>query len=186
MILLVDNNDSFSHNVLQLLHEATDRPVVMCPSNNFTVDYVARFDHIIFSPGPGLPDDFPAMREILSTYDATKSILGICLGHQTICQYYGGRLTKLNEVFHGVASDIDCDPRSLLFGGVDKMTVGRYHSWVAQDLPPSLRITATDAQGTIMAVEHTSKRVYGVQFHPESYITKGGVAILRNFINGIS
>lgn len=187
MILLVDNNDSFTYNILQLLRAvAADRRVVVCRSQDVASEEVGAFDHIIFSPGPGSPDDFPVMHDILSKYDSAKSILGICLGHQAICQHYGAQLKNLDEVCHGQSSNIRCDCRSLLFDGVEQMTVGRYHSWVAQALPKELRITAVDQMGTVMAVEHLSKRIYGVQFHPESYMTKGGDIILRNFINGIS
>lgn len=183
MILLIDNNDSFSHNVLQMLRGVALQPIVIESSSTLTVGDVERFEHIVFSPGPGLPIDFPLMGEILEKYDREKSILGICLGHQAICQHYGGRLRNLDEVLHGVRSTINCEPDSLLFDAIDTMIVGRYHSWVADYVGVDLRVTATDGCGAIMAVEHRTKRVYGVQFHPESYITQGGEQIFRNFLN---
>lgn len=186
MILLIDNNDSFTHNVLQLLQRVTTQTIHLRRGVEINIAEVEQYSHIIFSPGPGLPADFPIMAQVLQRYDTSKSILGICLGHQAICQYYGGTLSNLARVVHGQATRVKCDPESILFHGVESMVVGRYHSWVVQRLPDLLRVTATDDSALIMAVEHTSKRVYGVQFHPESYITKQGETILRNFIYGIS
>lgn len=186
MILLIDNNDSFTYNVVELLKKVTPTPIHVKKGTELRCREAAQYDHILFSPGPGLPDDFPIMREILEQYDATKPILGICLGHQAICQYYGGTLINLPEVAHGVESEIRCNPESLLFRNIHTLRVGRYHSWAAASLPDTLRITATDSSGLIMGMEHVSKRIYGIQFHPESYITQNGEQILRNFIYGIS
>lgn len=184
MILLIDNNDSFTYNVVELLRQVTTQQVVVLKSHALTVEQVESYDTIILSPGPGLPDDFPILAQILRQYDDHKRILGICLGHQTICQYYGGRLINLPQVMHGVESEIECDPNSLLFNGMNVITVGRYHSWAATDIPPTLKITATDQDGTVMAVEHRTKQVFGLQFHPESFITLRGKQILKNFIDG--
>lgn len=186
MILLIDNDDSFTYNVVQLLRKVSKKPIAVQRGCETRISDAARYHHIIFSPGPGLPNDFPIMKDILERYDSTKSILGICLGHQAICQYYGGTLRNLPHVVHGVASDLICQPASVLFKGISSMTVGRYHSWVADSLPDVLRVTATDEAGLIMGVEHTAKRVYGIQFHPESYITQEGATILQNFLHGVS
>lgn len=183
MVLLIDNNDSFTYNVVQLLRSVSDTEISVRRADELQGSDAERFDHIIFSPGPGLPDDFPIMREVLKRYDSSKSILGICLGHQAICQYYGGKLRNMSDVRHGVESELVCQPTSVLFRGVRSMRVGRYHSWVVDSLPEDLWVTATDSRGEIMGVEHTSKRVYGVQFHPESYITEDGSAIFKRFLS---
>lgn len=186
MILLIDNNDSFTYNIVELVRQITAQRLVVIKSSEVVVEDVKLYDTIIFSPGPGLPDDFPIMKQILGRYDNSKRILGICLGHQAICEYYGARLTNLDMVLHGVESEIRCDPQSILFDGLSSATVGRYHSWAATGIPPVLKITAADESGTVMAVEHKTKNIYGVQFHPESYITKEGKLILKKFIYGIT
>lgn len=188
MILLIDNNDSFTYNIVEMVRQVTNGSQILDVVKSHTLDIedVAKYDKIIFSPGPSLPDDFPIMRQVLERYDNTKSILGICLGHQAICQYYGAKLENLDCVLHGVSSVVACVSSSLLFGSLRSVVVGRYHSWVAVDVPSCLRVTAVDQKGCVMAVEHVSKKVYGVQFHPESYITKEGKAILTNFIYGVA
>lgn len=186
MILLIDNNDSFTYNVAELIRQTTDQSLVIVKSDKADIEKVEMYDTIIFSPGPSLPDDFPIMKQILRRYDNSKRILGICLGHQAICEYYGARLTNLNTVLHGVESELRCDPCSVLFYGLPSITVGHYHSWVVTELPPTLKITATDQDGIVMAVEHKTKNVFGLQFHPESYITRKGKQIFKNFINGVT
>lgn len=184
MILLIDNNDSFTYNIVELLRRVTPLKVRVIKSEELTLEQVQSYDTIIFSPGPGLPDDFPILAQILRRYDNHKRILGICLGHQAICQHYGGRLFNLPQVMHGVESEIECAPDSQLFKEMTTTTVGRYHSWAATDIPPTLKVTASDKDGTVMAVEHITKLVFGLQFHPESFITGQGEQILKNFIYG--
>lgn len=183
MILLVDNYDSFTYNIVDLLRTSTSRTIHVLNSSQLSLEAIHPYSHIIFSPGPGLPSDFPIMNDILDAYDEYKSILGICLGHQAICSHYGATLYHLDTVFHGVQSRIQCVPDSHLFVSKKTMTVGRYHSWAIKDIPASLKITAYDDQGIVMAVEHRSKRVYGVQFHPESYMTVNGYKIFQHFLN---
>lgn len=183
MILLVDNNDSFTHNILELLRKVTSQKVSLIKSKLVNLEDIEPFSHIIFSPGPGKPDDFPEMHRILQKFDNSKTILGICLGHQAICQYYGAQLTNLAHPSHGASSTISCDPNSTIFKGIETMTVGRYHSWIVTDIPSTLRITATDPQNTVMAIQHTTKQIFGIQFHPESFITIGGEQIIRNFLD---
>ena len=143
------------------------------------------YDKIILSPGPSLPKDYPIIKDILDVYSYTKPILGICLGHQAICEYFGGEIFHIGQVVHGERSQIDCDSKSLLFRGFSKFIVGRYHSWAVSNLPKELKIVAKDSNGIIMGVEHVNRRIYGVQFHPESYITINGASILKNFIYDI-
>lgn len=183
MILLVDNNDSFTYNVQQQLRRVTDQQIHVKRADTIECRHVERYSHIIFSPGPGVPDDFPIMSQILQQHDREKPILGICLGYQAICQYYGAVLRNLEQVVHGQPHEVRCEVESKLFRAVETMVVGRYHSWVAHQIPEVLQVTAIDNAGVVMAVEHISKPVYGVQFHPESYITKEGDAIIRNFLN---
>lgn len=184
MILLIDNNDSFTYNVVELVRQIGDIRLVVVKSSDVDIEEIEKYNSIIFSPGPGLPNDFPVMKQILSRYDHTKRILGICLGHQAICEYYGASLINLSTVMHGVESEIFCDKESVLFSGVGSTIVGRYHSWVATNIPPDLKITAVDKESMVMAVEHRTKNVFGIQFHPESYITHEGKQILKNFIYG--
>ena len=146
------------------------------------LEHLQPYNRIIFSPGPQLPQDYPILYDILKTYDTQIPILGICLGHQAICNYYGAAIRHLGRVVHGESSLISCDPTSLLFKGMNTAVVGRYHSWAAYDIPNTLRITAKTADDVVMAVEHKHKAVFGVQFHPESVISNCGVDIIRHFI----
>lgn len=182
MILQIDNNDSFTYNVVQLIKSVSGENPVVIKIADVNMDNLAHYDGIVFSPGPGLPHEYPKMFEILKRYDSVIPILGICLGFQAICLHYGGQLYSLPQVVHGMASTIKCDPTSYLFNGIDKMIVGRYHSWAIKDLPQTLTATAEDKDEVIMAIEHISKLVYGVQFHPESIITQGGEKIIRQFL----
>lgn len=182
MILLIDNNDSFTFNVVQLIKKCCAIPVVVRNCNELEISEVEKFDYIIFSPGPGVPKDYPIMFEVLKKYGNSKPILGICLGHQAICEYFGGSLRNLREVIHGYESEVECNYNSVLFKGLNNLTVGRYHSWVVDKLPDCLRVTAS-CDNLIMAIEHKSLPIFGVQFHIESYITKRGEDILKNFLN---
>lgn len=164
-----------------MLRNITSQKIEVIRHNRVNALQVAGYDKIIFSPGPSVPQEYPVMDEILRLYGNTIPILGICLGFQAICLHYGGSLINTEKVMHGVPSVIHCIPPSVLFKGMEQTTVGRYHSWIVRDLPDELKITAATADGVIMAVEHRSKPVYGVQFHPESYISTDGEEILRNF-----
>lgn len=183
MLLIVDNNDSFTYNVVELIRKVSSISITIKKSKTLTIEEVAPFSHIIFSPGPSLPDHFPMMKNILKQFQNQKIILGICLGHQAICEFYGAKLYHTDTVMHGVPSLITCDPTSTLFRDKTELIVGRYHSWAAQEIPDCLNTTALDENGVVMAVENTSKNIYGVQFHPESYITKSGATIIENFLN---
>lgn len=182
MILLIDNNDSFTYNITEMLRNITSQRVEVIRHDRVNMLQVAGYDKIIFSPGPSVPQEYPVMGEILRVYGNTIPILGICLGFQAICLHYGGSLVNTEKVIHGVPSLIHCADTSVLFKGMEQTTVGRYHSWIVRDLPGELKITATTTDGIIMAVEHQSKPVYGVQFHPESYMSTEGREILKNFI----
>lgn len=184
MILIVDNHDSFTYNILDTIKKISTQEIISIKSSTLDIEQIEPFDKIILSPGPMLPSDYPILFQILKKYQNTKSILGICLGHQAICQFYGAELYNLQEVKHGYPSQIKCDPSSILFKGISSTTVGRYHSWAAKNIPKNtLKITASTEDGCIMGVEHPSKNIFGIQFHPESYISSDGATILKNFID---
>ena len=183
MLLLVDNNDSFTFNIVEVIRSVSTVPVIVKNSADIQIEEVEQYQMIIFSPGPSLPDDYPIMSQILNQYCGTIPILGICLGHQAICAYFGAQLVQSDSIIHGYDSCIQTNPHSVLFKGFSEMVVGRYHSWHATQIPKCLTITAQDEQGIVMAVEHQHYPVYGVQFHPESYITKEGKQIFKNFID---
>lgn len=185
-ILVIDNYDSFTFNLVHYL-ESLDANVTVLRNDEFTIDEPAAYDKILLSPGPGIPDEAGLLKEVISKYAPTKSILGICLGQQAIGEAFGGSLINLDEVFHGVPASIkiivDDEP---LFNGLGKtMEVGRYHSWSVnnRDFPDVLEVTSVDGTGQIMSLRHRIFDVKGVQFHPESVLTPNGKAIIANWIN---
>ncbi len=184
-ILVIDNYDSFTYNLVHYLEEL-DCEVTILRNDELDIDEAADYDKILLSPGPGIPDEAGLLKKIIGTYARTKSILGICLGQQAIAEVFGGSLINLPEVYHGVATKItiivDNEP---LFDGMPKeIEVGRYHSWSVKiaDLPPALEATSLDGRGNIMSLRHTLFDVKGVQFHPESVLTPQGKQIIRNWI----
>lgn len=184
-LLLTDNNDSFTYNLAELVDSVFgNRPDIMLTADAATRN-LAEYDGIILSPGPGLPEDFPGMHKILSEYGGIIPILGVCLGHQSICTYFGGSLFYMQEVLHGYPEEIKVsDESSRLFRNFpNQFKAGLYHSIaVSRDtLPKTLTITAVSQRGIIMAVEHVDFPVYGIQFHPESFITEHGKALIKNF-----
>lgn len=185
-LILIDNNDSFTYNIVNLIKSHFDDVVLDVLSYKEVVpEALQHYDRIIFSPGPQLPQDYPVLYAVLDRYAGQIPILGICLGHQAICHYYGATISHLGRVVHGEPSLLRCDPTSRLFAGKTEATVGRYHSWAATALPEVLRVTALSPDGVVMAVEHRSLPVFGVQFHPESVITDCGASLIRHFIYDI-
>lgn len=186
-VLLLDNYDSFTFNVYHLIREVTDVAVVIKKNDEIDLDDVKTYNGIIISPGPDLPDNAGISKQIIEKYSPYIPILGICLGHQAIAEVFGGRLRQLDQVYHGYASDIRLadNPGQLFWGLPSRFKVGRYHSWVVDEnyLPDNLRVTSKDEDGYIMSVEHVSLPVYGVQFHPESYMTEAGPALMANFLH---
>lgn len=195
-ILVFDNYDSFTYNLVHLVGKITHAKVDVYRNDQITLDQVKAYDKIILSPGPGVPEEAGLLLPLIREYAATKSILGVCLGHQAIGQAFGGRLVNLSKVYHGVATEISLGspvPKAIgagvvspLFKGLpDKILVGRYHSWIVadEDFPEELEVTARDENEYIMALQHRSFDVQGVQFHPESVLTPDGETILRNWLN---
>ena len=186
-ILVFDNYDSFTYNLVHLVEKITHEKVEVQRNDQIPLEKVKSYDKIILSPGPGIPEEAGLLLPLIKEYASTKSILGVCLGHQAIGQAFGGNLINLSTVFHGVATDCrlqttDC---RLFHGLPARIEVGRYHSWVVskEDLPEELEITAEDESGMIMGLQHKSYDVQGVQFHPESVLTPMGEAIMRNWLN---
>jgi anthranilate synthase component 2 len=172
---------------VHLVEKIADVEVDIVRNDKITLDDVAGYDKIILSPGPGIPSEAGSLIPLIKKYGSTKSILGVCLGHQAIGEALGGKLKQLQTVFHGVATEVKQEKKSgFLFAGLPvEFKAGRYHSWVIdeKELPGELVITARDNEGVIMAIQHKEFDLSGVQFHPESIMTEYGEALLRNFIN---
>lgn len=184
-ILVIDNYDSFTYNLVHYL-EDLDCDVEVYRNDKFELNEIEKFDKILLSPGPGIPEDAGLLKAVISKYAASKSILGICLGQQAIAEVFGGTLLNLKKVYHGVATKIKViDENEMLFQGLKKeFNVGRYHSWVVSNInfPSHLTITSIDELGNIMSLRHNLFDVKGVQFHPESILTPNGKAILANWL----
>lgn len=148
---------------------------------------VAKFDKILLSPGPGIPDEAGILKDVIKTYASTKSILGVCLGEQAIAEVFGGRIANLDKVYHGVATSVfrTDDDKGVLQGIDQEFTAGRYHSWnvTKENLPDCLIVTCEDEKGQIMGIRHKEYDVQGVQFHPESVLTPNGLKMIENWLN---
>ena len=186
-ILLLDNYDSFTWNLYHYLEQLADGKIVVRQNDEITVEEAGAFDKIVLSPGPGLPDEAGATKEIIRVYASSKPILGVCLGHQAIAEVFGARLKNLSAVKHGISSKLIIKEKNeKLFSGInEEISIGHYHSWVVDenDLPPDLKVTAEDEEGNIMSLRHNQYNVCGVQFHPESVLTTNGLTILKNWVS---
>lgn len=186
-ILVFDNYDSFTYNLVHLVQKIVPGPVDVIRNDQIAMEKLAGYDKIILSPGPGIPSEAGLLLPLLKEYAPSKSILGVCLGHQAIGEAFGGKLVNLSTVYHGVATPVRITRRNGhdLFAGLpDEFPVGRYHSWIVEEesLPGELEITARDENGYIMGLQHRNYDVKGVQFHPESVLTPGGETILKNWL----
>jgi anthranilate synthase component 2 len=185
-ILVFDNYDSFTYNLVHLVEKITRQKVDVFRNDAIALSDVEAYDKIILSPGPGIPEEAGLLLPLIKQYAPTKSILGVCLGHQAIGEAMGGTLTNLSKVYHGVATSIKLTYKSKLFDGLPpSFAVGRYHSWIvnSESFPADeLEVTAIDDNGYIMAMQHKRFDVQGVQFHPESVLTPDGETILRNWL----
>ncbi|MDX1937094.1 MAG: aminodeoxychorismate/anthranilate synthase component II [Flavihumibacter sp.] len=189
-ILVFDNYDSFTYNLVHLVEKITQVKTEVYRNDQLPLEKVKDYDKIILSPGPGIPEEAGLLLPLIKEYAATKSILGVCLGHQAIGQAFGGTLTNLSNVYHGVATPINLKENAgkkedgVLNNLPPIIEVGRYHSWVVNKeiFPDVLEITAEDDNGMIMGLQHKTYDVQGVQFHPESVLTPMGEAILKNWL----
>jgi len=185
-ILVFDNYDSFTYNLVHLVEKITHLKADVYRNDQLPLEKVNDYDKIILSPGPGIPEEAGMLLPLIKEFASTKPILGVCLGHQAIGQAFGGELVNLSKVFHGVATNCKLIPgKSALFEGLpETIEVGRYHSWVVsgENFPSELEITAVDDSGMIMGLKHKNFDIQGVQFHPESVLTPDGEKILRNWL----
>lgn len=184
-IVIVDNYDSFTYNLAHLVRELGANVTVL-RNDQFQIEELQPFNKIILSPGPGIPSEAGLLTEVIRHYAGKKPMLGVCLGHQAIGEVFGGRLENLAEVFHGVATEgtqFGTDP---IFAGLpERITMGRYHSWVVskEGFPECLEITAESDEGQIMALRHRQFNIHGIQFHPESVLTKDGRTMVKNWLD---
>lgn len=185
-VLVFDNYDSFTYNLVQIIERILDQKVDVVRNDQITLEEIEKYDKIILSPGPGIPEEAGILLELIKKYAPTKSILGVCLGQQAIAEAFGGSLINLSEIFHGVATPTELvKENTKLFKDLSTgMEVGRYHSWAVNpdNFPQELEITAVDKDGMIMALQHKTYDVHGVQFHPESILTPNGEVIIKNFL----
>ncbi len=183
-IVIIDNYDSFTYNLSHLVKEL-GADVTVLRNDQFELPQLQAFDKIILSPGPGIPSEAGLLLDVIRTYAGSKPMLGVCLGHQAIGEVFGGKLTNLSDVFHGVATEgtqLGNDP---IFDGLPRrITMGRYHSWVVDNegFPDCLEVTAVSDEGQIMALRHRQHNIHGIQFHPESVLTPDGRTIVSNWL----
>ena len=184
-VYIIDNYDSFTYNLAHLIKQQGVK-VTVVRNDKFNLDDLMDADKIILSPGPGIPDEAGQTLQVIDRYKGVKPILGVCLGHQAIGQYFGGKLTNLSQVYHGIQSTVSVDTTDYLFKGMDStQLVGRYHSWVVDDngFPSTLEVTSRSEEGQIMALRHRNYDICGIQFHPESVLTPEGQNIIKNWLD---
>ncbi len=185
-ILVLDNYDSFTYNLVHIIRELGHEMEIF-RNDKIELEAVKKYDKILLSPGPGIPDEAGMLKDVIKFYSQTKSILGVCLGHQAIAEAFGAKLYNIPNVLHGVTSKaIITDKSEKLFKDLPaQFEVCHYHSWavVAESITPELTVTATNADGLVMAIAHKKYDVRGVQFHPESIMTEHGKKIIENWLN---
>jgi anthranilate synthase component II len=190
-ILVFDNYDSFTYNLVHLVEKIIHEKVDVYRNDQIALEKIKAYDKIILSPGPGIPSEAGLLLPLIKEYAATKSILGVCLGHQAIGEAFGGTLENLSTVYHGVATPVKVKSQKSKIGNdvfnelPDTIEVGRYHSWVVskENFPDVLEVTAESENGLIMGLRHKTFDVQGVQFHPESVLTPDGEKIMRSWLN---
>ncbi|WP_185861460.1 anthranilate synthase component II [Blattabacterium cuenoti] len=186
-ILILDNYDSFTYNLVHAVKKSTKNSIQVSRNNEIQLSDIEKYNKIILSPGPGIPDEAHILKSLVKTFASTKSIFGVCLGQQAIGEVFGATLINTKKVYHGISSLIQIvDPKEILFQKLPKkIKVGRYHSWIIsqKNFPDELQITAIGNKGEIMALRHKFYDVRGVQFHPESILTPYGEKIIDNWLN---
>lgn len=191
-ILVFDNYDSFTYNLVHLVENILNEKVDVFRNDEIAIDDIANYEKILLSPGPGIPSEAGILLPLIKRYASTHSILGVCLGHQAIAEAFGGKLENLSKVFHGLATPVtildglqESHRTNDWFSGLEQTNmVGRYHSWVVKDesFPKELEITSRDENSIIMSLRHNQYDVQGVQFHPESILTPTGELMMRNWL----
>ena len=185
-ILVIDNYDSFTYNLVHAIKKISGLHVDVYRNDKISLEEINKYDKIVLSPGPGIPEEAGLLLDIIKEYAPVKSMLGVCLGHQAIGEAFGGKLHNMNRVLHGIATPVELTgKKSVLFTGLpDKFDVGRYHSWIVQkeNLPGCFQVTSYDEEGMIMSIKHKEYDVEGVQFHPESVLTPFGEKIIENWL----
>jgi len=186
-ILVIDNYDSFTYNLVHTIKKISGLSVDVYRNDEISLNEIDKYDKIVLSPGPGIPEEAGLLLDIIKEYAPKKSILGVCLGHQAIGEAFGGKLHNMNKVLHGIATPVKLtENKSVLFKDLpNTFDVGRYHSWIVQDeeLPDCFEITSYDNEGKIMSMKHKEFDVQGVQFHPESVLTPLGEKMIENWLN---
>ena len=183
-IAVIDNYDSFTYNLVHYV-EDLNANITVFRNDEFELNELEKFDKILLSPGPGIPDEAGLLKEVIKKYASSKSIFGVCLGLQAIGEVFGGTLTNLDKVYHGVATKVTKTEDDFIFNNLpNEFEVGRYHSWVVsnENLPTDLIVTSTDENGQIMSMKHAHFDIRGVQYHPESVLTPYGKKILENWL----
>lgn len=184
-IAMIDNYDSFTYNLVHLVKEL-GAEIEVFRNDQFELPELERFEKIMLSPGPGIPEEAGKLIDVIREYAGKKPILGICLGEQAIGEFFGGKLVNLSDVFHGVQTPAHIVSSDHIFNGMEKdIMVGRYHSWVvdANSIPPCLEVTCISDEGQVMALRHRNYDIRGIQFHPESVLTPEGKKMINNWIN---
>jgi len=185
-ILVFDNYDSFTYNLVQIIEQIVDEKVDVYRNDQIALEDIEKYDKIILSPGPGIPKETGILLDLIKKYAPTKSIFGVCLGQQAIAEAFGGSLINLSEIYHGVATEAQQVKEHKIFRNLpETLEVGRYHSWAVnpEDFPEELEITSVDKNGMIMSLKHKTYDVHAVQYHPESILTPNGKQILENFLS---
>ena len=184
-ILVFDNYDSFTYNLVHIIEQIVNEKVDVFRNDQIPLDEIEKYDKIILSPGPGIPEEAGILLEVIKRYAPTKSIFGVCLGQQAIAEAFGGSLINLSEIYHGVATEsLQINSHKIFNDLPEILEVGRYHSWAVNpdDFPAELEITSVDRNGMIMSLKHKTYDVHAVQYHPESILTPDGKKILENFL----
>lgn len=183
-VVIIDNYDSFTYNLSHLVKEL-GAEVTVFRNDMFKLEQLESYDKIILSPGPGIPCEAGLLLDVIKCYAGKKPILGVCLGHQAIGESFGGKLTNLSEVYHGVATPCAITKKDYLFEGLpEKIEIGRYHSWVVDNdgFPDCLEVTSVSDEGYIMSLRHKEYDIRGIQYHPESVLTPDGKKIIENWL----
>lgn len=185
-ILVLDNYDSFVYNLVHYIKQLGFEDVDVFRNDKISLEDVAKYDKILLSPGPGIPEEAGIMLDLIKKYASSKSILGVCLGHQAIAESFGGELENMSEVLHGVGNTMKIVAEDVIYTGLpSSFEVGRYHSWQVKkgSLGDAFKLTAIDENDNVMSIRHETYDVVGVQYHPESILTENGLAIVRNWLN---